>query len=102
MVDLKSGMTDSQLMEKYSLDFQSLQDIFDKLVQANLATRSYFEKRAVKLAGTRAPEKDKSNACPYCGYSADESFKKCPRCGEDTGEWLNTTELTKILTGSFE
>jgi len=99
MEDLKAGMADSDLMEKYKLSFQGLQDLFSKLVQANLATDAYFSKRAMKQA-SRPLEKEKNPTCPYCGYSAAEKFVRCPRCGQDTTEWLDTVELTKIL--SFE
>ena len=99
MEDLKAGMADPDLMEKYKLSFQGLQDLFSKLVQAKLATDAYFSKRAMKQA-SRPAEKEKNRTCPYCGYSAAEQFVRCPRCGQDTTEWLDTVELTKIL--SFE
>ena len=101
MTDLKGGMTDSELMSKYGLSFQGLQDLFAKLIQAGLATQAYFAKRAMAAVG--APQKqEESHTCPYCGFSADEKFTHCPRCKQDTTEFLDTVELTKILTGSFE
>ncbi len=104
LADLKAGLTDAQLMQKYHISFQALQELFEKMVKANLATKSYFEKRAVSQSQTAADAKQASGAttCPYCGYSSDSSFKKCPNCGEDATEWLDTAELTDILTGSFE
>jgi lipopolysaccharide biosynthesis regulator YciM len=101
MVDLKAGLSDSQLMTKYGLSFQGLQDLFSKLVNAGLATKAYFEKRALQHAGSPQMSK-KVKTCPYCGFSSEESFVKCPRCKQDTTEWLDTVELTKILTGSFD
>lgn len=101
MTDLKDGLTDGQLMEKYALSFQGLQDLFSKLVEAKLATRAYFDKRAMKQ--TKGPaQEDELTTCPYCGYSSDAVFDRCPQCNQDTSEWLDTVELTKILTGSFE
>ena len=101
MTDLKGGMTDSDLMSKYGLSFQGLQDLFAKLVQAGLATQAYFAKRAMANVGN--PQKqEESHTCPYCGFSADEKFTHCPRCKQDTTEFLDTVELTKILTGSFD
>ena len=101
MGDLKDGLSDSDLMHKYGISFQGLQDLFSKLVEANLATRAYFEKRTVNQAMLR-PKEDKARTCPYCGFSSDQQFTTCPRCGQDVTEWLDTVELTKILTGSFE
>lgn len=101
MTDLKDGLSDGQLMEKYGLSFQGLQDLFSKLTEAKLATPAYFEKRAMKQTKGSAEGNDPTT-CPYCGYSSDASFDRCPQCNQDTSEWLDTVELTKILTGSFE
>lgn len=101
MSDLKAGLSDSELMHKYGISFQGLQDLFSKLMEAKLATKAYFEKRAVTQAMLH-PKEDEARTCPYCGFSSDDQFTRCPRCGQDVTEWLDTVELTKILTGSFE
>lgn len=101
MSDLNAGLSDSELMHKYGISFQGLQDLFSKLVEAKLATQAYFQKRAMAQATLRAKE-DRGRTCPYCGFSSGQEFTKCPRCGQDVTEWLDTVELTKILTGSFE
>jgi hypothetical protein len=101
MSDLKAGLSDSELMQRYGISFQGLQDLFSKLVEAKLATKAYFEKRAMTQAGF-GPKEDKRRTCPYCGFSSGSAFTSCPRCGQDVTEWLDTVELTKILTGSFE
>jgi rubrerythrin len=98
MIDLKEGLSDAQLMEKYGVSFQALQDLLSKLVGANLVTQSYLDNRAVKQTGAKPVEKAKEEACPYCGYSAPDKFTKCPRCNQDTSEWLDTVELTKMLS----
>jgi rubrerythrin len=97
MVDLKAGLTDHELMERYKLSFQGLQDLFAKLMGAKLVTKSYLDNRATKLAEIRA-EKAKKASCPYCGYESREPFTQCPRCNQDTSEWLDTVELTKMLS----
>ncbi|MEW6533152.1 MAG: zinc-ribbon domain-containing protein [Thermodesulfobacteriota bacterium] len=98
MLDLKAGLSDKELMEKYGLSFQGLQTVFTQLIAANLATAGYFEKRAMQQATVR-PVEEKTSTCPYCGFSISEGDKRCPRCGQDTDEWLDTVELTKILEG---
>jgi uncharacterized paraquat-inducible protein A len=100
MVDLKSGSSDSDLMKKYGLSFQGLQDLYGKLIQAGLATKAYFEKRSMSQVGSRREETVRT--CPYCGYSSLDQFKECPRCHQDISEWLDTTELTKMLTNPFD
>jgi uncharacterized paraquat-inducible protein A len=101
MTDLKNGLSDGELMEKYGLTFQGLQALFSKLVTAKLATQAYFDKRAMSQVVT-SPKTEEATTCPYCGYTADQKFDRCPRCNQDTSEWLDTVELTKILTGSFD
>lgn len=102
MTDLKAGASDSDLMEKYGISFQGLQDLFQKLIGAGLATQAYFAKRSVKQMGGRKEKEETVRTCPYCGYSSTGQFRECPRCHQDVSEWLDTMELTKILTGSFE
>lgn len=101
MTDLKAGLADSELMEKYALSFGGLQDLFAKLIEAGLATQTYFNKRAMKSVGVR-PKEETVQTCPHCGFSSEESFTLCPRCDMDTSDWLNTSELTDILAGSFK
>jgi len=100
MTDLKAGVSDSDLMRKYGLSFQGLQDLFQKLMDAGLATKAYFEKRAMSQVGQRKEETVRT--CPYCGYSSLDQFKECPRCHQDISDWLDTMELTKMLTKAFE
>jgi hypothetical protein len=99
MTDLRAGMSNSQLMSKYGISFQGLHDLFDKLITAGLATQSYFDKRAMNQSGGQP--KDKVRTCPYCGFIGDAPFRECPRCHQDVSDWLDTMELTNILTGSF-
>jgi len=100
MVDLKAGLSDLQLMEKYAISYGALQDLFSKLVGAGLATQAYFNKRALKQSNVLSPDRS-AQTCPHCGYSAAKSFSKCPRCEQKVSDWLNTVELTSILGGSF-
>ncbi len=101
MADLKSGMTDAELTAKYSISFKALHDLFAKLIDAGLGSQAYFAKRA--MAQAAAPRKrETTKTCPYCGFTATDPFVQCPQCRQDTTEWLDTVELTKILTGSFD
>lgn len=101
MTDLKDGLSDADLMDKYGLSFEGLHALFLKLIEAKLATQAYFDNRAIRQVGA-GQKTDEITTCPYCGFSADQKFDRCPRCNQDTSEWLDTVELTKILTGSFD
>jgi hypothetical protein len=101
VADLKEGLSDGDLLNKYGISYNTLQDLFGKLVDAGLASKAYFNKRAFQQARAKQPSKS-SKPCPYCGYSSEQPFKKCPRCHQDGAEWLDTAELTDILTGSFD
>jgi lipopolysaccharide biosynthesis regulator YciM len=101
LADLKSGMTDAELTAKYSVTVKALHDLFGKLIDAGLATQAYFAKRAMDQAAI-PKKRETTKTCPYCGFTSHDPFVQCPQCKQDTTEWLDTVELTKILTGSFE
>jgi hypothetical protein len=101
MADLRTGLSDTELMKKYNLSYSALQDIFSKLTKAGLATQAYFNKRALKQSPALQSE-NSTRTCPHCGFSSATVFTKCPRCEQEVSDWLNTVELTNILTGSFD
>jgi rubrerythrin len=101
LTDLKEGKSDNELMEKYGLSFQRLQELFQQLVKAKLASQEYFSQRALAQSGNKPKADATEGLCPYCGYVGDEDFNECPRCGQNKAEWLDTAELTKILDGSL-
>lgn len=101
MADLKAGLSDAELMEKYGVSVGALQELFAKLIEAGLATQAYFNKRALRDVGLRQ-KTESVKTCPHCGYGSTENFATCPRCEMDVSDWLNTSELTDILTGSFK
>ncbi len=100
MADLRAGSSDTDLMKKYDISYSALQDIFSKLMEAGLATQAYFNKRTLKQSPALTSE-NSTRTCPHCGFSSATSFTKCPRCEQEVSDWLNTVELTNILTGSF-
>jgi hypothetical protein len=52
--DIKSGMTDPELMQKYSLTPKGLESLFSKLVQAKILEQSFVEVRGAS-SGSQAP-----------------------------------------------
>lgn len=105
--NIKAGMTDSELMERYRLSSKGLQDLFEKLVKAKLVTSEEIDRRmptmdrTVDLRGMLDDLKldELDNAfdedtpawwtCPSCGVSKDQEFEVCPKCGHETSKQVD-------------
>jgi len=103
VADVKSGMSDTQLMEKYRLSSRGLQDLLDKLVDKRLIALEEVERRTetmdstVDLRGTieklnleeasiTGPAKARQSwVCRTCGKAQAKPFKHCPECGATPG-----------------
>jgi len=71
--DIKSGMTDADLMEKYKLTPKGLESLFRKLVEANLLEESFARRRtAPKVAEP--------------GAKLGQSLGPVPKSGKDSPE----------------
>jgi hypothetical protein len=77
LADIKRGMDDSALMEKYQLSEKGLQSVFIRLVDLGAVTQEELCK------GTSAPEKivDVAWKCPACGKPQTRQYNECPDCG---------------------
>ncbi len=77
LADIKGGMDDARLMEKYRLSRDLLQSVFEKLVDMGLLKRHDLEKR------TLMSEKSIAIAweCPACDIPQPKAYDECPRCG---------------------
>jgi hypothetical protein len=97
--DIRQGMTDEELMEKYSLSAQGLQSLFHKLVEAGLITQYELDDRAP--FGTRTVALDIFR-CPSCGMPQFEKFDVCPQCGVIVSKFVEQTRSIKkkVATGS--
>ncbi len=76
--DIKSGMSDFLLMQKYALSSKGLQSLFRKLLAAGLIGRSDLSEEARQ--GEDSIQLD-SVRCPACGMPQFGSFDECPQCG---------------------
>jgi uncharacterized protein (DUF433 family) len=102
--DIRSGLTDGDLMEKYRLTSRGLQDLFEQLAAAKLITREELDQRMASMASTvdlrgvieglhwdemiRELDEpaDASVSCPSCGSSYDTQEDRCPSCGYRASE----------------
>jgi len=102
--DIRSGMSDADLMEKYRLTARGLQSLLDQLVKAGALKPTEIEKRVpwsdttVDLRGvikrlgldtTDGPEGpvDVPARCVACGSPQTMEFETCPVCGVNIHEF---------------
>ncbi|MGO9571738.1 MAG: hypothetical protein ACLP5H_29785 [Desulfomonilaceae bacterium] len=76
--DVRYGLSDQDLMEKYTLSAQGLQSVFHKLVNAGVITQAELD--------DRVPISERTVdlglfICPACGNIQGKEFTTCPRCG---------------------
>jgi hypothetical protein len=76
--DIRFGLSDQDLMEKYTLSAQGLQSVFHKLVNAGAITQPELD--------DRVPISERTVdlglfICPACGNIQGTEFTTCPRCG---------------------
>ena len=76
--DIKSSMSDPDLMEKYSLSARGLQSLFQKLQSANLLSQQDLDDRTPLTERTVTLDVFR---CPSCGYPQFSKFDECPQCG---------------------
>lgn len=76
--DIRSGLSDQDLMEKYTLSAQGLQSVFHKLVSAGVITQPELDDR---VPITERTVDLGLFICPACGNIQGTEFATCPRCG---------------------
>jgi hypothetical protein len=77
VADIRAGMGDDMLKEKYGLSDIGLQSVFNKLVDAGLLPQSELDKR---LSPTETSV-DMWWRCPACGSPQSHEHDECPQCG---------------------
>ncbi|AFM24492.1 hypothetical protein [Desulfomonile tiedjei] len=82
--DIREGLSDSQLIEKYGLTSRGLQYIFRKLVQTGLMTDlEFFERSKLTESEVFRAFSDHSSEvikCPNCGQALSEQGDECIFC----------------------
>jgi predicted RNA-binding Zn-ribbon protein involved in translation (DUF1610 family)/uncharacterized protein (DUF433 family) len=103
--DIRLGMSDSDLMDKYRLSAKGLQNLFDQLVKAGAIGQSELDRRfsskeeTVDLLGiirklgldyTAVKSEEKKpipSRCVACGAPQTFEFEECPMCGVNIKEY---------------
>lgn len=75
--DIRAGMDNELLKDKYRLSDAGLQSLFNKLVEARLLPQSEVDKR---LSPTETAV-DRWWTCPACGSPQSRQYDECPQCG---------------------
>jgi hypothetical protein len=106
IADIRAGMTDEGLMEKYDLDARVLLKLFDRLVETKLLTqedlrlrRDFFEGTVeIDLDGLACAE-TRSAATGDMVWVTDGSGKRylCPRGILNNGEQARRDNLSHLL-----
>ncbi len=97
--DIRSGMDDAALMEKYQLSSQGLQSVFTKLVAAGVVKQAEVDQRP--------PSHERTVnfvwKCPACGKPQPREFDECPDCGVIVSKFLKKSGRQKQQAeGKFE
>ncbi len=76
LADIRAGMHDNALMQKYELSPGQLKSLMKKLEDAGLVKKPVEE-----LAPEKPSYYDTFFTCPACGLNEPGDFEECPRCG---------------------
>jgi hypothetical protein len=97
--DIKAGMDEAALMEKYQLSEKGLQSLLKKLMHAGVLK----PKKRGPEKPTSAPEKAVASAwkCPICGNPQNTQYNKCPECSVIAARFQENIATTQQL-GAIE
>ena len=82
--DIRAGMSDKNIMEKYRLSEMGLASLFKKLKKQGLIRRSDVGRGKPADSPPQPPTeliKKDPWRCPACGSEFDDQFDECPQCG---------------------
>lgn len=79
VADIKSGMSELDLMKKYQLSSRGILGLFDKLISANLLDRADLD----LCKGSHGTVAISTVGCPECRLPVHEKTDKCPYCATD-------------------
>ncbi len=78
LTDVRTGMSDSEIMSKYRVSARGLESIFNKLMDAGVIDQKELDSRVDLSERTVALDLYK---CPACGMGQFFPFDVCPQCG---------------------
>jgi hypothetical protein len=78
LADIKAGLSDVQLMEKYHLSRQGCDSLFRQMLEAGHIEQGEIDKRLMTMSTKIV---DMAYHCPSCGLPQEHDFEECPQCG---------------------
>jgi rubredoxin len=75
--DIRGGISDAALMEKYKLSEKGLESLFEKLVTAGVLKQAELDDRRSPTQGAI----EMAWKCPACGLAQTRAHSECPECG---------------------
>jgi rubrerythrin len=94
--DVRSGMNESELKQRYELSDDALKKVFSRLTAAGLLTEHEIPRGIEATAGgaqLSRREEDPSWRCPSCGAAQAEAVEECPECGVIVEKFLARQKL---------
>lgn len=104
VADIRSGMTDPELMDKYQLSAKGLQNLFHELTAAGAVARNDLERRSIQAEETvdlleiihklgmdrpraEADATEVPKHCIACRAPQTAEYEECPMCGVSLPEY---------------
>jgi len=93
VAEIREGVSDSALMEKYQLSSKGLESLFKKLIGAGAITQAELDSRAIPQH-----EEDVEIAwkCPACGKPQPQEVAVCPKCGVIVEKFVKRTLAPEV------
>lgn len=86
LADIRGGLTDQALMQKYGLSEKGLDSLFKKLLASGLFEQSEWENR--KAVSEKIIEI--AWKCPACGKPQTREYRECPACGVIVSKFIES------------
>lgn len=103
IADIRSGMSEAGLMEKYGLSQNSLNKTLSKLVDSGHLLESEIPQRqARETSPVVEPEKKVQLRCPSCDAEWTEDVDECPFCGVVIKKFMASRRIERDLETSSE
>lgn len=115
--DVRSGLTDGELMEKHAISETTLHRLFEKLKESRLLTQQQLDARRAVLNSLENLEEpallenastDTADSrvagniawiCPSCKSPRTRAYEVCPDCGIIVAKWLGRSKADEGPTG---
>jgi len=104
VADLRSGMDDAQLRQKYRLSQEAFESVCNKLINARAIDESEIRNRFTYAATGSSASHGKTplqgRLCPSCKASLPSASDECPVCGIVLSKFVATqTQADPVLAG---